>query len=139
MLRRSVAIAPDGKTALSGSDDGTIRLWDLQTGEELVSLSASRDGESTSTITPKGFFTASQRDTDMLAIVRGHGGHHHRAGSPVAVQPRSCAGGAGGRSRWRGKRAAEVMNLEKVLDAGPPPAVAIALARARQPSPAPIS
>jgi WD40 repeat protein len=26
---RSVAIAPDGRTALSGSLDGTLKLWDL--------------------------------------------------------------------------------------------------------------
>jgi WD40 repeat protein len=27
----SVAISPDGKTALSGSDDATLKLWDLAT------------------------------------------------------------------------------------------------------------
>ena len=31
----SVAIAPDGKTALSGSDDKTLRLWDLASGREI--------------------------------------------------------------------------------------------------------
>lgn len=31
----SVAISPDGKTALTGGDDRTARLWDLQTGEQL--------------------------------------------------------------------------------------------------------
>jgi GTPase SAR1 family protein len=32
---RSVAVLPDGQRALSGSDDGTVRLWDLNTGVEL--------------------------------------------------------------------------------------------------------
>lgn len=31
----SVAISPDGKTAVTGGDDRTARLWDLQTGEQL--------------------------------------------------------------------------------------------------------
>ena len=32
---RHVAISPDGKQLLSGSFDGTMRLWDLQTGKEI--------------------------------------------------------------------------------------------------------
>ncbi len=35
---KSVAIAPDGKTLVSGSRDNTIKLWDLQTGQELRTL-----------------------------------------------------------------------------------------------------
>ena len=32
---RNVAVSPDGKQLLSGSFDGTMRLWDLATGKEL--------------------------------------------------------------------------------------------------------
>jgi eukaryotic-like serine/threonine-protein kinase len=34
----NVAIAPDGRSALSGSSDGTLKLWDLATGRELRTL-----------------------------------------------------------------------------------------------------
>ena len=52
----SVAISPDGRSALSGSRDGTVRLWDLVTGDEtrclrghtdqVLSVSFSPDGHS---------------------------------------------------------------------------------------------
>ncbi|MBD2609400.1 hypothetical protein H6G81_34150, partial [Scytonema hofmannii FACHB-248] len=34
----SVAISPNGKTLASGSDDTTIKLWNLATGEEIRTL-----------------------------------------------------------------------------------------------------
>ena len=35
---RSLAVSPDGKWIVSGSEDKTIRLWDASTGEEMRSL-----------------------------------------------------------------------------------------------------
>ena len=35
---RSVAISPDGKTLASGSEDGTVKLWDISTGKVLTSF-----------------------------------------------------------------------------------------------------
>lgn len=52
---RAVAITPDGKTAITGGDDATIRVWDLKTGREqkvllghtssIVVLQVSPDGK----------------------------------------------------------------------------------------------
>jgi WD40 repeat protein len=121
----SVAFAPDGKTALSGSSDGTIRLWDLQRGEALVSLSAS-SYDSYLAITPKGFFTASARDTDMLAIVRGLevttiGQFYQSLYNPDLIREALA-----GDPNHEVDEAAKLVNLDKVLDSGPPPLVEIA-------------
>jgi len=120
----SVAFSPDGKAALSGGWDGTVRLWNAQRGEPLVSMLASRDGHQLA-ITPNGFFSASRRDTDMLAIVRGMdvttiGQVHQSLYNPDLVRE-AMAGDPNGEVR----RAAEVVNLEKVLDSGPAPEVQI--------------
>jgi WD40 repeat protein len=34
-----VAFSPNGQILASGSDDGTIKLWDLKTGLEIATLS----------------------------------------------------------------------------------------------------
>jgi WD domain, G-beta repeat len=120
----SVAISPDGKAALSGSRDGTIRLWDLQSGQQIVSLFASPDWEWLA-ITPKGFFTASQHDTDMLALVRGLevttiGQVHQSLYNPDLV--REALAGDPNREV---EKASKAINLDKVLDSGPAPQVEI--------------
>jgi WD40 repeat protein len=35
---KSVAVSPDGRTAVSGSDDRTVAVWDFQTGQLLARL-----------------------------------------------------------------------------------------------------
>jgi WD40 repeat protein len=120
----SVAIAPDGRTVLSASEDGTIRLWNLKTGEELAAMLAAPDGVYLA-ITPRGFFASSHRDTEMLAIARGMesitiGQVHQSLFNPDLVREALA-----GDSKEEVKRAAEVVNLEKVIGSGPPPVVAI--------------
>ncbi len=31
---RAAAFSPDGKTIASGAEDGSVRLWDVETGKE---------------------------------------------------------------------------------------------------------
>jgi len=120
----SVGFSPDGKRIASGGHDGTMRLWSVQSGEELAATIASEDGNYVA-ITKEGFFSASMRDTDMLAVVRGVedatiGQVHQSPFNPDLVRE-ALAGDLGGDL----KRAAEVINLEKVLDSGPAPEVQI--------------
>jgi hypothetical protein len=120
----SLAFSPDRHLAISGSLDGTVRIWGLREGRELVRFMAGPDGEWL-TLTPQGFFASATRDTDMLGIVRGLevtsiGQVHQSLFNPDLVRE-ALAGDAAGEV----KQAAEFVNLEKVLEAGPPPSIAI--------------
>jgi WD40 repeat protein len=120
----SVAFSPDGTRVLSGSEDATVRIWDLTTGQLLVRLLAGRDGEWLA-MTPQGFFVASREGANILSIVRGLGVTtvnqvHQSLFSPDLVRE-ALAGDPNNEVREAG----EVINLEKVVDSGPAPAVAI--------------
>ncbi|WAK74474.1 NB-ARC domain-containing protein [Arthrospira sp. PCC 9108] len=51
---RAVAIAPDGKRAVSGSWDDTLKLWDLEQGRELATLSGHSSSVTAVAIAPDG-------------------------------------------------------------------------------------
>ncbi|KAL2048193.1 hypothetical protein N7G274_000104 [Stereocaulon virgatum] len=50
----SVAFSPDGKQVVSGSDDGTVRLWDSVTGAALQTLEGHSDNVSSVAFSPGG-------------------------------------------------------------------------------------
>ncbi|MFO7092458.1 WD40 repeat domain-containing protein, partial [Limnospira platensis] len=50
----AVAIAPDGKRAVSASDDKTLKLWDLEQGRELATLSGHSNVVTAVAIAPDG-------------------------------------------------------------------------------------
>jgi WD40 repeat protein len=49
-----VAIAPDGKTAISASSDKTLKIWDTETGRELKTLTGHSSSVSAVAIAPDG-------------------------------------------------------------------------------------
>ena len=50
----SVAFSPDGRTALSGSDDNMLKLWDVSTGKEIRSFVANQYGVHSVAFSPDG-------------------------------------------------------------------------------------
>ena len=66
----ALASLPDGRI-LSGSNDGTMRLWNKATGEVVATMMSSSDG-SWLMITPEGFFSASspEKAQNFFLIVR---------------------------------------------------------------------
>jgi WD40 repeat protein/DNA-directed RNA polymerase subunit RPC12/RpoP len=51
---RSVAVSPDGKWAVSGSDDHTVKIWDLESGRCRQTLREHKGGVRSVAITPDG-------------------------------------------------------------------------------------
>jgi WD40 repeat protein len=64
----TVAVTPDGKTAITGNWDGTMRVWDLETGKNLKTLLAHIDAVWALAVTPDGK-TAITGDSDGVMRV----------------------------------------------------------------------
>ena len=132
MQYSSSAFLPvNSRLAVFGGNDGLLHMWDVKTGRELARMVDMPSGEWLA-ITPEGFFSGQGRDAATVTIVRGVeetaiGQVHQSLFNPDLIRE-ALAGDPDGEVI----RAAQVINLDKVLDAGPPPAIADNFTSARQ-------
>ena len=61
----AVVVTPDGKTLISGSADQTVRFWNINTGELVVTLFQGTNGDWVMW-TPQGYYTASTGGDDLV-------------------------------------------------------------------------
>jgi WD40 repeat protein len=65
-----LAFSADGRFLVSGSVDGTTRIWDVERGTEVALLAVRKDSEDWVVITPDGIFDGSARGTETLVAWR---------------------------------------------------------------------
>jgi hypothetical protein len=66
----TATFTPDGRRAVTGSADGTVRLWDPATGEELCRLILLGPGSDWLALTPEGRFAGSEAGRQKLHFRR---------------------------------------------------------------------
>ena len=64
----SVAFSPDGKQALSGSNDSTLKLWDIKTGKEIRTFFGHSRGVNSVAFSPDGKQALSGSDDGTLKL-----------------------------------------------------------------------
>ena len=88
-----MAVAPDGSWLASGGSDGTVRIWDMETGEQRIILSGHRDSVGAVAVAPDGNWLASG---DIRGTVRIWGVETGQERATLDWQLQQGGGGGGG-------------------------------------------
>jgi WD40 repeat protein len=67
---KSIAFSLDMRRLVAGNENGTSAVWDIESGRLLVTTLHATSGEWV-TITPEGFFVASEKGAGLLHVVQG--------------------------------------------------------------------
>ena len=122
----SIVVSPNGRTALTTSYDGTVKLWDTASGTLLANM-VGFDGGQWLTMTPEGYFDASEGGAKLVSAVRGFEVRAVDQLFQALFRPDLLRQKMSNDfdDRLRVALAANKLNLENVLNSGPPPQVTI--------------
>jgi WD40 repeat protein len=119
----AVAFSRDGRTITSGSRDTTVRFWSAR-GDLLATHIDGDDGEWL-TITPEGFFNASEKGASLLSVVRGLEAFSIDQFYQSLYRPDLVREKLAGDPRGLVREVATRLDLDKVLASGSAPTVVI--------------
>jgi WD40 repeat protein len=122
----SIVASPNGRTALTTSYDGTVKLWDMASGALLANM-VGFDGGQWLTMTPEGYFDASERGAKLVSAVRGFEIRSVDQLFQALFRPDLLRQKLSNEfdDGLRVAVAANKLNLEDVLNSGPPPQISI--------------
>jgi WD40 repeat protein len=63
-----VSFSPDGRRIVSGSDDDTLKVWDAETGQEMLTLEGHSDWVRSVSFSPDGRRIVSGSDDNTLKV-----------------------------------------------------------------------
>ena len=122
---RSVSFSARGDKVFSGGSDTTIRIWSATTGRQSVLLAAGVGTEDWLALTPAGFFNAPEQGTDLVAVIDRLAVYSVEQFYQALYRPDLVEEQLEGDPLGRYAKAAEKLNLQKLIDTGPPPRVII--------------
>jgi WD40 repeat protein/uncharacterized caspase-like protein len=120
----ALAFSGDGRRIVAACIDGTFRVWDLTSGALLVSTFTSQTGDWV-TITPEGFFAASDGGLELLNVVRGLQVYSIDQFYQSLYRPDLVRAKLAGNSDRVVQEAAMHLDLDKVMASGSVPSVRI--------------
>ncbi len=119
----SVILSRDERI-VSGGEDGTIKVWKRDTGALLATLMKDQRG-AWLTLTPEGFFDASEKGAELLSVVRGLEAYSIDQFYQALYRPDLVREKLAGDPQGKVREASARLDLAKVIASGGAPRVTI--------------
>jgi WD40 repeat protein/uncharacterized caspase-like protein len=123
---KTIGFSQDSRYIIGSSGDGTVKIWSSQTSELLVTTVQADSGEWI-TITPEGFFVASERGAQLLQVVRGFEVESIDQFYQSLYRPDLVREKLAGDPRGLVREAAAELDLNRVIESGRAPDVRLTL------------
>ncbi len=120
-----MSLASEGRLAVSSSRDGTTRLWDAATGEQLLLVMTGEAPEDWLAVTPAGFFNYGGDGMSLIAVVDGLTAYGVEQFYDALYRPDLVQALLAGDPALEYADAAAELNLRSILESGTLPEIRV--------------